>query len=144
MPTRNEKMMLSMGKFYDRLCRIPGIGEPLASSLAKNMGRMIYYTPGSGASRQTSIEGVKEYLLETGRKMQFPFEIIPEGEKPDRFEFYVNYCPYGFKGPEDLKPCDAAMNMDKTLFPLLGAELTILESVVRGAPRCRMLMKWKG
>ena len=85
MPTRNEKMMLSMGKFYDRVCRIPGIGEPMARSLAKNMGRMIFYTPGSGANRQKSIEGVKRYLLETGRKMQFPFEIVPGSETSDRF-----------------------------------------------------------
>jgi len=143
MPSANEKMMLNMGKFYEKICRLPGIGEPMARSFARSMGRLIFYTPGSGANRQDSIEGVKKYLLETGRKMSFPFEIVPGSESPDRFEFYVNYCPYGFKGPDQEKPCDAAMNMDKVLFLLLGAELTILESVVRGAPRCRMLMKWK-
>jgi hypothetical protein len=36
------------------------------------------------------------------------------------------------------------MEMERTLFNLLGAELIILESAPEGAQKCRMLMKWKG
>jgi len=42
------------------------------------------------------------------------------------------------------KACDAAMEMDRKLFSLLGADLTILETVIDGAPKCKMLMKMKG
>ena len=63
---------------------------------------------------------------------------------PDSFEFYVNGCPYGFKRPDQATACDAAMEMDRKLFRLLGAELTILESAPEGAQKCRMVMRWRG
>jgi hypothetical protein len=62
----------------------------------------------------------------------------------DSFEFYVNGCPYGYKRPDQAKACDAAMEMDRKLFNLLGAELIVLESAPEGAQKCRMLMKWRG
>jgi len=144
MPPQTEKMMLRLGKFYEGLCKIPMIGETLARSFARSMARFAFYTPGSGVKRQDSILGVKKYLLETGKKMNFPFEIIPESVRPDSFEFFVGYCPYGFKHPDQEKPCDAAMDMDRKLFKLIGSELVIKESVVKGAPKCRILMKWGG
>lgn len=143
LPPQPEKMMLSLGKFYQRICKIPGIGEPMARSFARFMGRMIFYAPGSGTRREDSIQGVKKYLLETGEKMKFPFEMLPECDQPDSFEFYVSYCPYGFKTPEHARACDAAMDMDRVLFGLIGCDQTIKESVVKGAPKCRMHMKLK-
>lgn len=143
MPPQTEKMMLMLGRTYERLCKIPLLGEPLARSWNRNMARLIFCTPGSGAKRQNSILGVKAYLLETGKQMSFPFEIIPESETHDSFEFYVNGCPYGFKHPDQEKACDAAMEMDRILFKLLGADLIIKETAVRGAAKCRMLMKWR-
>ena len=144
MPPQTEKMMLGLGKFYEGLCRIPGIGEPLARSLNRGLARFVFYTPGSGASRQDSILGVKAYLLKTGERMDFPFEIIPGSEGPDSFEFYVGSCPYGFRRPDQEKACDAAMEMDRVLFKLIGADLIIQETAPRGASKCRMTMKWRG
>jgi len=144
MPPQTEKMMLGLGKLYERLCKNPGIGEPLARSLNRGLARFIFYTPGSGAKRQDSIMGVKEYLLKTGNQMNFPFEIIPESVGPDSFEFFVDACPYGFKHPDQEKACDAAMEMDRVLFKLIGADLIIQETAPKGAPKCRMKMKWRG
>jgi len=139
-----EAFMKIMGRFYETLCKIPAVGPSLARGYAGNLARVLYYMPGSGTSRQESLEGVKAYLLETGRRMHFPFEVIPDSEGPDSFEFYVHGCPYGFTRPDQAVPCDAAMEMDRVLFRLLGADLTIQESAVEGAPSCRIRLKWRG
>lgn len=144
MPPQTEKAMLMLGRFYEGLCKIPLMGEPLARSFSRSMGRLIFYAPGSGAKRQDSIRGVKEYLEETGKQMNFPFEVIPESVGPDSFEFFIRYCPYGFKRPDQEKACDAAMEMDRILFNLIGADLIIQESAVQGAPKCRIMMKRRG
>ena len=142
MPSQTEKAMLALGRLYEGLCKIPLIGVPLARSWTRNMGRLVFYTPGSGAKRQDSLTGVKNYLLETGKQMNFPFEIIEESVGTDSFEFYVGACPYGFNRPDQEKPCDAAMEMDRILFKLVGVDLVIKETAVQGAPKCRILMKW--
>lgn len=143
-PFSPEVFMKRMGRFYEALCRIPAVGPGLARSWAGNLARFLYHVPGSGTSRQESLEGVKAYLLETGRRMHFPFEIIPESEGPDSFEFYVHGCPYGFQRADQAVPCDAAMEMDRVLFRLLGADLTILEAAVEGVPSCRIRLTWRG
>ncbi len=143
-PPNPEKYMAMMGKLYESMCKIPVIGAPMARVMNRNMARFLFYTPGTGADRQDSLEGVKEYLLETGRQMNFPFEIIKESEKPDSFEFYVHGCPYGFKRPDQAAACDAAMEMDRVLFGLVGGDLIVQESAPEGANSCRILMKWKG
>jgi hypothetical protein len=139
-----EKAMLMLGGLYERLCKIPLAGVPMVRAWNRIMARLIFHAPGSGANRKDSIVGVKDYLLWSGEEMNFPFEIIEETVGPDSFEFFVGYCPYGYKHPHQDKPCDAAMEMDRTLFKLLGAELIIKETVVAGAPKCRMLMQWRG
>jgi len=139
-----EKFMAMMGRHWERICKIPVIGVPLARAWNRNMARFLFYTPGTGVDRQDSLEGVKEYLLETGRQMNFPFEIIEGSETPDSFEFYVHGCPYGFKRPDQAAACDAAMEMDRVLFRCVGGDLIIQESAVEGAESCRILMKWRG
>ena len=145
MKMRNpERTMRMLGRLYEQLCKIPVVGVPMARAWNRNLGRLAFYTPGSGARRQDSLQGVRAYLLETGRRMNFPFEILPESEGPDSFEFFVNGCPYGFERPDQAAPCDAAMEMDRMLFRLLGADLIIKASAVEGAPKCRIQMKWRG
>ncbi len=143
MPKQVDRAMLMMGKFYELLCKIPVIGYPFARLYNRNIGRMIFYAPGSGAKQQKSIDGIKKYLLKTKEDMGFPFELIPECDTPDSFEFFVGYCPYGYKHPDQSKPCDAAMEMDRVLFRHQGADLTIKESTVNGAPKCRILLKMR-
>ena len=150
MPTNKEKMdayrekgMLSMGKLYELYCKIPVIGVPLARLLNRIMGVIIFLTTAPSRKRQDSIGPVKDYLLKIGKESNFPFEVIEESIGPDSFEFYVGYCPYGFKEPHQQKACDAAMDMDRTLFSMLGADLTVLEDAPHGAAKCRCLLKMK-
>lgn len=131
-----DKVMLSSGKAYEGLCKIPLIGPPLARVINRNMGRFIYYMPGTGCKREDTCEGVKAYLAKTRDDMGFPFEFIPESEGPDSFDFYVAGCPYGYKRPDQEVPCDAAMEMDRKMFELMGWNLTIKEAAVHGAAKC--------
>lgn len=144
MPPNPKNFMGKLGQLYERLCNVPWVGESFARSLNRNMGRMIFYLPGSGARRMGSISELKEYLLKTGKEMGFPFEVIAETVGPESFEFYVNGCPYGYTRSEQAKACDAAMEMDRTLFRLLGGELTVLESAPQGVEKCRILLEYRG
>ena len=140
-----EKPMLMFGKLYELYCKIPLVGVPMTRAWNRFLGAMVFRTkPEPGGKKRDDIAGVKDYLLWSGEEMNFPFEIIEETVGPDSFEFYVGYCPYGFKQPHQAKACDAAMEMDRVLFKRLGADLIIKETVVEGAPKCRMLMKWTG
>jgi hypothetical protein len=145
MPRNPEKMMSTLGKLYEGLCKVPAVGVPTARAWNRLMGRLIFRAPepGPGGKARDSLMGVKDYLLRSGEEMHFPFEIIEETVGPDSFEFYVNGCPYGYKRPDQAIACDAAMEMDRTLFSLLGAELIILESAPEGVQKCRILLKWK-
>ena len=150
MPTYKEKMasyqakgMLSMGKLYELYCKIPVIGLPLARLWNRIMGTVMFFATVPGRKRQDSIGPVKDYLLKIGKENNFPFEVIEDTIGPDSFEFYVGYCPYGYKEPHQQKACDAAMDMDRTLFGMLGADLTVLEDAPHGAPKCRVLLKMK-
>lgn len=144
MPPNTDKVMPRLGRLYESICKVPLVGEPVARSMNRMMGRMIFYMPGSGTGRMGSIMELKEYLLKTGKEMNFPFEVIEQSMGPDSFEFHVNGCPYGYKRPDQAKACDAAMEMDRTLFKLLGAELTVLESAPQGVQKCRILLKYRG
>jgi len=136
MPLDMNKVMLSIGNAYEGLCKIPLIGPPLAGMFNRNMGRLIYYMPGTGAGRKDTCQGVKAFLARNIETMGFPFEFIPESEGPDNFDFYVAGCPYGYKHPDQEVPCDAVMEMDRQLFKLMGWNLTIKEAAVHGAPKC--------
>ncbi len=131
-----DKVMLLTGKTYEGLCKIPLIGSPLARMLNRNIGRFFFYMPGTGAGRIDTCQGIKDYLIMGRDVMGFPLEFIPESEKPDSFDYYVAGCPYGFKRPDQAVPCDAAMDMDRQLFKLMGWNLTIKESAVHGAHKC--------
>ena len=139
-----EKPMLFFGKMYELLCKIPVVGLPMVKAYNRGLAALIFRGPNPGGKPKDDIEGVKEYLLWTGEEMNFPFEVIEDTVGPESFEFYVGYCPYGFKQPHHAKACDAAMEMDRALFKRLGADLIIKETVVEGAPKCRMIMKWTG
>jgi hypothetical protein len=139
-----KKPMLMFGRLYEWLCKIPWVGVPMAKAWNRVLGRLLFRAPQPGGKPKDSITGLKDYLLWSGEEMGFPFEIIEESVGADSFEFYVNGCPYGYKRPDQAKACDAAMEMDRTLFTLLGGELIILESAPEGVQKCRMLMKWRG
>ena len=133
-----EKGMARMGKFYERLFKIPMIGEPLVRAMNRGLGNLNFRLPMPGAKRHDNIEGIIEYLKNSIEIMKFPIEIIEDSITEDRFEIYVHHCPYGYHRPDQQGVCDAAMDMDRVLFRNLGADLVILDSIVYGAPRCHI------
>jgi hypothetical protein len=133
--------MHGMGKYYELLYKLP-LGEKIVRTYTRGLGKLIFYSPGSGARRQKNIDGVRKILVDMCSKMNFNLELIKESIKPSSFEFYVNECPYNFNRSDQQGVCDAAMDMDREMFRLIGGELIILESTVKGAPKCRILMKW--
>ena len=147
MPKNMDKAMLMSGKMYEAMCKIPLLGIPAARAWNRLLGRLVFRAPdpgGAGGKKAENITAVKDYLLKTGEEMGFPFEILEDTVGPDSFEFTVGGCPYGYKEPHQAAACDAAMEMDRVLFKLLGADLIIIDTAVDGAPKCKMLMKWSG
>ncbi|UCD86058.1 MAG: hypothetical protein JSU92_07660, partial [Deltaproteobacteria bacterium] len=89
-----NKFMLSLGRFYERLYRLPLIGERLVRSFVSTMGKMGFYFS-KDLHRNDTIQGVKEDLVRACKKMGFLIEVSKE--EADKFEFIVLECPYGFK-----------------------------------------------
>ncbi|MCX5859759.1 MAG: hypothetical protein NT056_07690 [Proteobacteria bacterium] len=137
-PEAMGKFMLSLGRFYERLYRVPGIGESLVRGWCRNLGRVSFYSP-SGLKRSDDLQGVKETLVESCRKMGFKMEL--SGEKPGQFEFFILECPYGYHRPDQQGVCDAAMDMDRVMFRLCGGDLQVEETIPGGAAKCRVTMR---
>ena len=144
MPIEPLKFMSRMGRFYERLYPLPALGEPMVRGINRGIARMNFYGPLLGLKRHDSVDGFKKQFLRLIEMMQLPIEIIAESEGPNGFEFYVHSCPYGYHRPDQQGVCDAAMDMDRVLFKLMGADLTILEAAVQGAPRCRVAFSMAG
>jgi predicted ArsR family transcriptional regulator len=128
--------MRAVGRLHICLCRIPGIGE----SLARALSAYLSIFPWLGGMRRTaSIAETREHLIRSGRQMGFPFEF----SEIDGNEFILElpYCPYGFDAPGEERACDTAMDMDRLLLKRCGAELTISETIPKGARRCRMIVR---
>ncbi len=139
-----EIMMRFFGKFYELLYKIPVIGEKIVRSYNRGLGKFIFLTPGSGANRQESIEGVKQNLIDMSKMMKLPIHMSDNDVGSDCFEFFVDPCPYGYHREDQQGVCDAAMDMDRAMFEKIGAELIIKETIPCGAKKCKVWMKWIG
>ena len=64
------------------------------------------------------------------------FLVEMSGEKTDQFEFFILSCPLGYYRAEQQGLCDAAMDLDRTMTRLCGAELAVKESIPGGASKC--------
>ncbi len=132
------KMMADMGIRYEKMFKIPKIGEPLVRGVTRTFGHVNFRMPGIGPKRHKTIQGVKEDLARMVELMELPIAFIDENDTSDSFEIYVEHCPYGYHRPDQQGVCDAAMDMDRVLFRNMGAELIIKESIVYGAPKCHI------
>ncbi|MCP3986529.1 MAG: hypothetical protein GY723_19270 [bacterium] len=131
-----DASMRMTGRLHLFLCRIPGLGEPLARGMSWSMAIF----PWLGGMRRTdSIAKTRQQLIDSGEQMGFPFQFSEvEG---DQFVLELPYCPYGFTNSEHQRACDTAMDMDRILLRRCGAELTIEETIPEGKERCRMLVR---
>lgn len=140
-PFDTRRLTTVLGKIYERLYRVPVAGETLLRGINRAIARAGFNSPVVRRRRHNDIQSLKADFLRLLYLMKIPVEIIEGSEGPRQFEFYVNACPYGFYRADQQGVCDAAMDMDRLLFRLMGAELTVQEAVVQGFPRCRILMR---
>jgi len=131
-----DDAMRGVGRLHIALNRLPGLG-PL---IARGFSRAMAVFPMLGGMRPTdSITATREQLAAAGQDMGFPFEFSePDG---DEFILELPYCPYGFVDASQEKACDTAMDMDRFMLKLCGAELTVQETILQGAPKCRMRVR---
>ncbi len=129
----------SVGKFHQRIYRLPMVGEPLVRGLTRRLGKIFFYSPLSYFKRVDTIAEVKKLLIRLCNQFEISIDIIKVED--DSLEFFVNKCPYGYCQSNQLEVCDAAMDLDRVLFRLSGAELIIQESVVSGASKCRVMLR---
>jgi len=131
-----DATMRGMGRLHVFLCRIPGVGEPIARGLSWTMSIFPWL---AGVRRTSSITETRQHLIDSGEQMGFPFQFSEiEG---DQFILELPYCPYGFTSSEHRRACDTAMDMDRILLRRCGAELTITQTIPEGAECCRMRVR---
>ncbi|MBT4160933.1 MAG: hypothetical protein HOC70_08820 [Gammaproteobacteria bacterium] len=125
-----------IGKLHLLLCRIPGIGEPVARAISWLFAGFPWL---AGVRGNLSLEETRQKLIESGEMMDFPFEFseVENGE----FTLELSYCPYGFTSEGHKRACDTAMDMDRVLLRRCGAELIITDTIPEGASRCRMVVR---
>jgi len=132
-------LTLLMGRFFENLYRMPGKGEALVRGLTWGLAKIFVRTPYTGLRRSSSVEESIRLLNTICRRCAIDVEVVEK--KDDGFEFEVLSCPYGFKRPEQQGVCDAAMDLDRVMFREYGVDLTILDTIAAGAPRCRISMR---
>lgn len=59
----------------------------------------------------------------------------------DRIIILRPECTVGFDEPEHSKMCRASMNMDMAIIKKLGGKLTVTETILEGAQKCRHIIE---
>ncbi len=129
-----NKMMTLIGKGFDATYKLPGMGDPIVRGLCRGMGKAAFYSP--LFKKCKNIDDVREMLTFMTGQANIPIEITKVEE--DRLEFLVPSCPWGFCDVEQRGVCDAAMDLDRELFRLAGAELVIEDAISWGSQVCRI------
>jgi hypothetical protein len=139
MPSRKQMdaAMQSIGRLHERLNRVPKVGEAMARGFSRFMA--VFPMLSGSMHKTSSIQETCDMMRGAGEEMGFPFE-FSEVEQ-DRFVLELPYCPYGFTDPDQQRPCDTAMDMDRAMLRLCGAELIVEETIPGGASRCKMTVR---
>ena len=135
-----KKVFHLLGSIYSNIYRIPFIGNLIVRGVCRTFGLLGYL----GAMRHNHYSSVEEFAgffktMTDAGGIEVEISSIDETQ----FEFSLKECPYGFNRPEQQGVCEAAMDMDRTLFGLCGFELTIKESIPGGSPVCVEHMRLK-
>ncbi len=136
-----NKATAKLGKFFESTYRIPVLGDFLVRKMSRGMAYMTFHTPFWKMQKHHSIQGIKLELDKLAGLSDG--ELLISKENETSFEYLSSPCPYGFNRKDQQGVCDAAMDMNRHLFDLCGANLIIHESITSGAPRCRITLKIK-
>jgi len=135
----SSKYTIRSGRFFEILYQTPLVGEFVVRSISRVMGKILFYSPWLSFYRSDTMSGIRKQLVELTSSIGIPISVIQEGEK--ELQFLVHQCPYRYIRSDQQGVCDAIMDVDRSLFKLCGAELIIQESMVHGAPDCKILLR---
>jgi hypothetical protein len=126
-----------LGYWYRLLYLLPVMGEWLVRGINKMIAYMIFYSP-FGPRRSDSIQELRKEFDRAIGTAGIVLEVIHQDD--EKFQFVLDRCPYGFCRSEHLGVCDAAMDMDRTMFGLAGGKLVVDECIPGGSPQCHISM----
>lgn len=134
------KLFHFLGRFYTAVYKIPILGNWIVRGICRTFGLLGY--PLSLKLKQVdSIDDFIPFFKQIIGAGGIEIEITQSDV--EQFEFTLTECPYGFSGPEHAGVCDAAMDMDRTMFGLCGFGLTVKESIPGGSSVCREQLRLK-
>ena len=133
-----KRLFLLLGSTYGLICWLPVIGEPVVRGFCRALGYLGNLAPG-GMKWKGSVAELKKDLEEVFGRLNIDFEEMNHDE--EGIELILPACPYGYSRPEHALACDAAMDMDRTMFSRCGCDLTIQARLPRGDPACRVLIR---
>ncbi len=136
-----NKALTSLGRFFEATYKLPLLGDFVVRRITRGMASMTFHNPLSSMKKHDSIQGVKQELQKMAEKANG--ELLISKEDETSFEYLSSPCPYGFNRKDQAGVCDAVMDLNRHLFDLCGAKLTIHERMAAGAPRCRITMEMK-
>ncbi|MDD3717708.1 MAG: hypothetical protein PHP28_03470 [Actinomycetota bacterium] len=135
-----KRFFLLLGSLYRLFCRVPLVGEPAARIIASALGFAGGHVPG-GMKWRGSMAALRQDLEKVFARTGIDFERLDHDE--EGIELVLPSCPYGFRRPEDAAACDAAMDMDRTMFRYCGCDLSIETRLPYGDPVCRVVIRKK-
>ncbi|MBN2168898.1 MAG: hypothetical protein JW738_06605 [Actinobacteria bacterium] len=129
-----------LGSIYISLYRIPIIGNWIVRGICRFFG-FTGYLAALRRKHFDSLEDFADFFKKITGAGGIEIDISYIDNK--QLEFTLKECPYGFCLPEQQDVCEAAMDMDRTLFGSYGFELTIIESIPGGSSVCRECLQLK-
>jgi hypothetical protein len=133
-----KRIFLLLGSTYGLICRVPVVGEPAVRGISRALGFMGSHVP-QGLKRRDSMAVLKRDLERVFEMTDMDIEEINQEE--DSIELVLTSCPYGYCRPEHAVACDAAMDMDRTMFRYCGCDLSIETRLPYGDSVCRVLIR---
>jgi hypothetical protein len=133
-----KRIFLLLGSAYGIICGVPVVGEHAVRGISRALGFVGSHNPHGLRSRDSMAELRQdlERLLET---VDIDIEAISGDE--ESIELVLTSCPYGYSRPDQAGVCDAAMDMDRTMFRYCGCDLAIEARLPHGDPACRVLIR---
>jgi len=141
--TRDDQLRRMMFFFGRRLKKMNNpVGRFIVAGITTRfMGFLIVERKlfGVEKARGMSLEDIALNWLKMSLFFNIPTEIGEVTE--DRVEVFRPECTVGFDDPALCKICRASMNMDREIIRRLGGKLTVTETILEGAPKCRHIIE---
>lgn len=140
---RDDMLRRTMFFFGNRLKAMDNpAGRFLVSNISTRfMGYMIVRGKLFGVEKKPdmTLEEIALAWLKPSLFFNIPTEIGEVTE--DRIEILRPECTVGFDNPAQRRICRASMNMDMEIIRRLGGRLTVTETILEGAQKCRHILE---